>query len=475
MTERPARTKIVCTIGPASGSPSVIRGMIRNGMCVGRLNMAYGTLEEHRHHIEAVRSAAAQLDKPLALLLDLPGPKYRTGKVRGGEVELRPGTRFVIRTGGGTGDNQGVSVKPPALPRDVQTGDQLILGDGRITLLAEDVSAREVRCLVVSGGALKDNMGLVVPGRVPSSKFLSRQMLGLLDFGMEQQADYFALSFVYDARNVVAVRRALEQRGARIPLVAKIETGEAVKHLDDILAVSDAVLVARGDLGAELPLERVPVLQKQIVGKCNNLGKPVIVATQMLESMVQAPRPTRAEVADVANAVFDGADAVMLSGETAIGRYPEAATGMMSRIAIEAEAALPYQRLLAERSAYSEAKTDDAIAFNACHTAQQLGAAAIVAFTQSGSTAFRVAKYRPPMPLLALTPSEGVRRRLALVWGVQAYVVGKPPTVDDMFAQAVRLVRELRVASKGDLVVVTAGVPIGVAGTTNLLKVLTVD
>jgi pyruvate kinase len=475
MTERPARTKIVCTIGPASGSPAIAQGMMHNGMCVARLNMAHGSLENHRHYIDVVRTAAAELDRPLALLLDLPGPKYRTGKVRGGEVELRPNTIFVLSTEDAIGDERGVSIKPPSLPDNVQTGDHILLSDGDISLLAEEVSAREVRCRVLVGGHLKDNRGLVVPGRVPSSPFVTEQMLRQLDFGIKHKVDYFALSFVYDAENVRAVRRVLEQKGAGIPLVSKIETGQAVTHLGDILAASDAVLVARGDLGAELPLERVPVLQKQIVGKCNHLGKPVIVATQMLESMVQAPQPTRAEVADVANAVFDGADAVMLSEETSIGLYPEASTAMMSRIATEAEAALPYQQILAERSTYLVPKTDDAIAFNACHTAQQLGAAAIVAFTESGSTAFRVAKYRPAMPLLALTSSEGVRRRLAIVWGVQAYIVSRPATVDDMFAQAVRLVRELKVASKGDLVVVTAGVPIGIAGTTNLLKVLTVD
>ncbi len=475
MKKDTVRTRVVCTIGPASASPQVIRGMIQDGMSVSRLNMAHGSLEDHSRYIDMLRAAADELDSPLALLLDLPGPRYRTGRLKGGEIELLFGNTLVLTTRDVVGDDKEVSVNLPTLPQDVQAGDRILLSDGQIILVAETVSADNVRCRVQVGGLLKDNRGLVVPGRPLSSPFVTDQTLSQLDFGIERQVDYFALSFVGGAPDVAQVRHILEQKGAAIPLVSKIERGWAVAHLDDIVAASDAVMVARGDLGVELPLEQVPVLQKQIVKKCNRLGKPVIVATQMLESMVQAPGPTRAEVSDVANAIFDGTDAVMLSAETSIGRYPQAATAMMRRIATQADAALPYERLLAERGADREPHTDDAIAFAACNTAQQLGAAAIIAFTESGSTAFRVAKYRPKAPLLALTSSEIVRRRLSLVWGVQACLVGKPATVDDMFDRAGRLAKEQGLAASGDLVVITAGVPIGVTGTTNVLKVQTID
>ncbi|MDP2953699.1 MAG: pyruvate kinase, partial [Chloroflexota bacterium] len=425
--------------------------------------------------MQAVRSAATQVGSTVAVLLDIPGPKYRTGLLKEGKAELHPGTAFVLTTKPVIGDNGRVSVNLNTLPRDVRAGDTLLLSDGEIDLLAEEISSDEVRCQVRVGGTLRDTRALVIPGRPSSSPFVTELTLKQLDFGIEHQVDYFALSFVQGPEDMAQVRQILKDKGADIPLVAKIETGQAVAHLDQIIAASDSVMVARGDMGAELPLEKVPLIQKQIVRKCNRLGKPVIVATQMLESMIQAPRPTRAEVADVFNAVFDGTDAVMLSGETSIGRYPVEATAMMWRIAAEAEAALPYERLLAERGADLEPQTDDAISFDACHTAQQLGAAAIIAFTESGSTARRVAKYRPKVPLLVLTPSEAVRRKLALVWGVRAYIAGRPATVDDMFAQAIRLAKEQGAVAENDLVVITAGVPIGVAGTTNLLKVQRVD
>jgi len=295
-----------------------------------------------------------------------------------------------------------------------------------------------------------------------------------LIFGIEHEVDFIALSFVREAEDVHRVRRFIKRRRADIPLIAKIEKWEAWKNLDGILAASDGLMVARGDLGVEIPIEKVPLVQKEIIKKCNHAGKPVITATQMLQSMINSPQPTRAEVTDIANSIFDGTDAIMLSGETAVGRYPVAAVQVMMKIALNTEATLPYSKMLLDKGADLEPQTDDAIAYDACHTAHQLGAAAIVAFTSSGSTARRVSKYRPGIPILAATPSPKQKRRLLLSWGVYPYEVPDPPSVLDLFAQGVRVCKESGVAKRGDLIVITAGLPLAVPGTTNMLKVETV-
>lgn len=469
------RTKIVCTIGPASASPAMLDKLVRSGMSVARLNTSHGSFEDHHRYVEMVRAAAARQGKPVAILLDLAGPKYRTGKLKVTPVRLAGGSTFIITTRDVPGDEHVVSMTPPVLPGMLQSGDEVLLGDGEIVLVVEVVRSGEVVCRVRTGGELKDNRGLTFRGRSSLASYLTQGTLDYLDFGLREKVDYFALSLIRNESDVAQVREVLAGKGVTVPLIAKIETREAVSHIHDIIAVSDAVMVARGDMGTQLPLERVPVLQKQIVEKCNHMGRPVIVATQMLESMLDVPYPTRAEVADIANAVFDGTDAVMLSGETAIGHYPQAAVSMMRRIAAEAEAAFPYERHLRERGTDLERNTDDAIAFSACHASYQLGAVTIVAFTESGSTALRVAKYRPKVPLLALTPYEPVRTKLALVWGVHAHIMPRPSTIDEMFDQAATLARSLGMARRGDRIIITSGVPIGVAGHTNLLKVHVVD
>ncbi len=310
-----------------------------------------------------------------------------------------------------------------------------------------------------------------MPGRHVSAPFITAAMKQDILFAIKQRPDYLALSFVSDAEDIHKVKKLLQENGADIPVVSKIERVEAVKNLDSILAVSDAIMVARGDLGVEMPLEKVPLVQKEIIRKCNRAGKPVITATEMLESMVNSNRPTRAETTDVANAIFDGTDAVMLSAETAIGKYPLAAVAMMARIAREAEKKLPYEQMLTERGSWIEPETDELISYNACHTARRLKAAAIVAYTQSGSTARRVSRFRPQMPVVALTPSGAVYGRLVLCWGVFPIKVPMPTTVDEMFTTAANVTKDCGLVKTGDLIVITGGIPPGQAGTTNMLKV----
>jgi len=465
------KTKIVCTIGPASGSTSVIEELIRAGMNVARLNFSHGTLEEHAGYIRNIRKAASKLNIPVAILQDLAGPKIRTGKLGKKEVRLKEGAGFTLTTAKVRGNEHSVTVNLPELAENVKRGDVIFLNDGAIKLEVVNTTRDAVRCRVILGGVLGWEKGVNVPGvnlKIPSC---TEKDFHDLSFGIEHEVDFVALSFVREARDMLRVRNFLKKRGADIPLIAKIEKWEALENLDNILAASDGLMVARGDLGIEIPLERVPLAQKEIIRKCNHAGKPVITATQMLESMINAPHPTRAEVTDIANSIFDGTDAIMLSGETAIGHYPVEAVQVMMKIALNTEAALPYSKMLLDKGADLEPKTDDAISYAACHTAHQLGAAAIVAFTSSGSTARRVAKYRPGIPILSATPSSRQRRRLLISWGVYPYEIAEPSSIADLLAQGSRLSLETGVARKGDLIVITAGIPIGVEGTTNLLKV----
>ena len=465
------KTKIVCTLGPATESPRMIERLIRSGMNVARINLSHGDEESHRILIRHIRAAGSRLGAPVAVLVDVPGPRYRTGDLKDGQATLRKGSRLVLTSRAVPGDEHEVSLNLPDLVRDVAVGDSILLDDGAIRLSVRETTDTDVVCRVATGGVLRPRRGIAAPGVKMSAPFLTERTRQHLQFAAEQRAEYVALSFVSRQSDVAQARAVMAEAGATTVIVAKIERQEAVRNFDRILRASDGVMVARGDLGVELALEKVPMLQKQIIRKCNRAGKPVITATQMLESMIKAPGPTRAEVADVANAVYDGTDAVMLSAETAIGGYPVEAVKMMARIARATEAELPYERRLAERGSDLEPHTDDAIAYDACHTAHQLGARAILAFTESGSTAWRVCKYRPRVPIVAITPSDSVQRALALAWGVYPRRVAPLSKVDDLFAEGSALARELGVAATGDLVVITAGVPIGTAGTTNLLKV----
>jgi len=469
------KTKIICTLGPASESAQMIEKLAVAGMNIARLNFSHGTRNQHAATIEAIRRVSSQLDLPLAILQDLPGPKLRTGRLKEGKVWLKEGDDFTLTSNNVIGDKHAVSVNLLSLPRDVKTGTTIFLDDGAIELEVISTSDSDVRCKVIVGGVLTKQRGINIPGVRLSIPPITKKDLSHLAFGLKHGVDFVALSFVRESSDVLQARHFLQAKGANIPLIAKIEKHAAVDNIDEIIAGADGIMVARGDLGVEMPLKRVPLVQKEIISKCNRIGKPVIVATQMLESMVHSPYPTRAEVSDVANAIFDGADAIMLSEETAVGEYPAEAALTMAQIADETEAALPYHLILSQKLGTVIPQTDDAISYAACSIAEQLGAAAILAYTTSGSTAQRVAKYRPKSPILAITPKDRVRRKLALYWGIHAYKVTEYTSIEKAFERGARLAVKLGLAKSGDLIVVTAGVPLRVPGSTNMLKVQKID
>jgi pyruvate kinase len=465
------RTKIVCTIGPATSSTTMIEKLIRAGMNVARLNLSHGKLTEHAHFVQTLRTLSQRLGADIAIIIDLPGPKYRTGKLRGGRAILKKGAQLVFTTQQIEGDAARVSVNLPNLPKDVRLGDTVLLADGAMQLKVQQIDGSEVKCLITVGGILTEGRGLVVPGMRTSGPFVTEDLREKLLFAITQQPDYVALSFVASTQDIADVKSILRENNVDIPIVAKIERGEAVSKFSSILAISDGVMVARGDLGVDIPLEKVPLVQKEIIKKCNRAGKPVITATEMLESMVKSMRPTRAEATDVANAIFDGTDAAMLSEETSIGEHPLEAVKVMDRIARETEKKLPYELALSEKRTWFEQRTEELISYNACVTAHNLDARTIVAFTESGSTAARVSKYRPRMNILAMTPSEAMCKRLVLYWGVQPIHVTAPSSIPDLFDTASALAKSLGLADPGDQIVITGGIPLGVKGTTNLLKV----
>jgi len=469
------RTKIVCTIGPATNSPEMIEALIRAGMNVARLNFSHGTPEGHAVVIERIRTVSDRLGVAVAILQDLPGPKTRTIGPADGLIELRDGARFVLTTREVPGNNEEVAVTLRSLPQDVRPGDAILLDDGKIELRVLKTVDQDVETVVITGGPLGSSKGLNVPGVTLSVSSLTERDIEYLRFGLENDVDLVALSFVRSVNDVNTARQIILESGKSPLLIAKLEKHEATTNLDEILEAADGLMVARGDLGVEIPLERVPVEQKRIIAAANRVGKPVITATQMLESMVTNPRPTRAEVTDVANAIFDGTDAVMLSGETATGAYPVQAVRMMDRVAREVEPILPYSRMLLDKESALEPHTFDAISFDAVHTAQQLGAVAIIAFTQSGSTARRVAKYRPRAPILGITPERSTWCRLALSWGVTPHLVPGSDSIEEMTAEAKGAALSSGLARAGDRIVIVAGVPVGVPGRTNLLRVETLQ
>ena len=472
-TGRP-KTKIVCTLGPSTESAQTVRALIEAGMSVARLNLSHGSLESHALAIETVRREAKRLGEPVGIMVDVPGSKYRIGPLSPGAVELKAGDQITLTSRDLVGGGETMSVSPPGIHRDASPGRSVLIDDGLVELAVFSVEDEDIRCRVVTGGRITERRGVTTPGKAPSQPFPSERTQAALEFASEQDADFVALSVVTEEAHVTAAREILRGLGSEPQIVTKIERAEAVDSVESILKVSDALMVARGDMGVEVPLEKVPSIQKDLIRRCNAAGKPVITATQMMESMVESPVPTRAEVTDVANAVFDGTDAVMLSGETSVGRFPVQAVEVMARVAIEAESALPYESIIREKALQLVEQTDDAISYDACRTAYQLKAKAIVAFTETGGTAGRVSKYRPQPPVLAITPSDRVQRQLVLRWGVTPLTVEKLSTVDDFFEMGERQAVEAMGVRPGDQVVLVAGLPIGVSGGTNLLRVLTI-
>lgn len=468
------RTKIVCTLGPASSDVAVLKQLLTAGMDVVRLNFSHGSHEGHARMLAAARQAAREQKSNLAVLLDTKGPEIRIGTFRTGQVLLVEGQSFVLTTESVEGDEARVSVSYPGIVYDVHPGMKILLDDGLIVLDVQEVTECEVRCLVQAGGELSNRKGVNIPGVILDLPFMSEKDEEDINFAVDHDMDFIAASFVRRAADVLAIRAILEERRSRIQIIAKIENQESVDSLEQILAVADGVMVARGDLGVEIPAEDVPLVQKMIISKCNALGKPVITATQMLESMIRNPRPTRAEASDVANAIFDGTDAVMLSGETAVGRYPVEVVNTMARIAKRTETALYYAQILESVVPPTERSVTDAISYATCRAAQELGASAIITATQSGFTARMISKYKPKARIIAVTPREAVARALALTWGVYPVLCHPTTTTDEMFDAAVAASLHSGQVQNGDLVLITAGVPVGVSGTTNLLRVHTV-
>ena len=465
------RAKIVCTIGPATGTTTQMSALLKAGMNVARFNLSHGTADGHSDYIRNLHTAEKRTGIRAAVLIDLPGPKYRIGKLRNGQVQLRKGRTVKLTEADIEGDETVLPVTLPQLAKDIRKNDTVILDDGGILLKVREITNSDIICRVTIGGTLLQGRGLVVPGMKSSVPLLTDKLREGVLFAVREQPDYLALSFVTSERDIREVRAILEASGTSIPIITKIERAEAVADFNPILNASDGIMIARGDLGVEMPLEQVPLIQKDLIRRCNRAGKPVITATEMLESMIKEARPTRAEATDVANAIFDGTDAIMLSAETSIGKYPVEAVKTMARISAAAEKKLRYDDILTERREWLVPVTDEVISFNACQTAYSLKAKVIVAFTQSGSTAMRISKYRPSVPILALTQDSAVLGRLQLYWGVWPELISEPTLVDHFFMLGARLTKALGLAKPGDLVIISAGLPIGEAGSTNMLKV----
>ena len=465
------RTKIICTIGPVSDSSEVLRALIEAGMDVARINFSHGTQEEHTRSISLIRQIAAELDATVAILQDLSGPKLRIGGIAQEPATLAPGNLFTLTTRPVLGDEREVSITYRNLPKDVRPGDTILVADGQFELKVFDTSDTDITCEVVVGGELTSNKGINVPGISLSTPAITEKDIKDLKFGIQHGVDWIALSFVRNRADILKARRVLKENQAYIPLIAKIEKHEALDNLDEIISAADGIMVARGDLGVEIPIREIPSVQKEIIKKANDACIPVITATQMLESMIEHPRPTRAEVTDIANAIFDGTDAIMLSGETAIGKYPVQAVRIMDEVAGGAEENIDYIHLFQQRQITPDYyNIPDAISHAACHVALNIGAKAIICCTRSGQTARMVAKYRPHASIVVVSSREEVLRRLVLIWGVFPLKIAQATNTDDMIAKAKHAALQSGIAHPGDTVVIVAGVPIDVPGTTNIIK-----
>lgn len=468
------KTKIVCTIGPASESVETLTQLIQAGMNVARLNFSHGDFEEHGNRIKNIREAAAKTGETVAILLDTKGPEIRTGKFRDGKTTIAKGQNVAISMEEVDGTNELFSVTYTGLYDDVHVGSKILIDDGLLELevIALNDEERLIHTQALNSGEVSNNKGVNVPNVSVNLPGMTEKDASDIEFGIRQGVDFIAASFIRRQSDVLEIRNLLEKHGAPdMHIISKIENQEGVDQIDSILEACDGVMVARGDLGVEIPAEDVPLVQKDLISKCNAAGKPVITATQMLDSMQRNPRPTRAEASDVANAIFDGTDAIMLSGETAAGDYPVEAVQTMNDIALKAETRLDHKLLLKDLSQKTMMSVTDGISQSVSHTAMNLGVSAIITSTESGHTARMISKYRPQVPVVAVTISEEVNRQLALVWGVHAVKGPKVKTIDEMLEVAVDRALSTKLIDRGNKVIITAGVPIGESGTTNLMKV----
>ncbi|HWP51743.1 MAG TPA: pyruvate kinase [Clostridia bacterium] len=466
------KTKIICTLGPATDQGDVLRRMALSGMNVARFNFSHGTHSEHLARLKALKQVREELNLPIAALLDTKGPEIRLRDFEGGKVTLVDGNTFTLTTRDLLGTAQIASVTHQNLPSDVTPGTKLLLDDGLIELCVMDVAGDEIHCKVVHGGPISNHKSVNVPGVTLSMPYLSAQDEADILFGIENGYDFIAASFVRCARDILDIRQVLDSHKCdSIKIIAKLENAEGVTNIDEILAVSDGIMIARGDMGVEIDFTEIPIIQKRLILHCSTAGKPVITATQMLESMIQHARPTRAEMSDVANAIYDGTSAIMLSGETAAGKFPVEAVQTMAAIAERTEGDINYDKRLRARSAEAHMSVADAIAHAACTTAMDIGAQAIVTITHSGETARLVCKYRPSAPIIACAITEQTCRHLAVSWGIAPVAIPLKRTTDEAIEHAIQLTRKLGYVKSGDLTVLTAGVPIGIPGTTNMIKV----
>ncbi|PCR86930.1 pyruvate kinase [Staphylococcus epidermidis] len=467
------KTKIVCTIGPASESEEMLEKLMNAGMNVARLNFSHGSHEEHKARIDTIRKVAKRLNKTIGLLLDTKGPEIRTHNMKDGLIVLEKGKEVIVSMNEVEGTPEKFSVTYENLINDVNIGSYILLDDGLVELQVKEINKDkgEVKCDILNTGELKNKKGVNLPGVKVNLPGITDKDADDIRFGIKENVDFIAASFVRRPSDVLDIRQILEEEKAEITIFPKIENQEGIDNIEEILEVSDGLMVARGDMGVEIPPESVPMVQKDLIRKCNKLGKPVITATQMLDSMQRNPRATRAEASDVANAIYDGTDAVMLSGETAAGQYPEEAVKTMRNIAVSAEAAQDYKKLLSDRTKLVETSLVNAIGVSVAHTALNLNVKAIVAATESGSTARTISKYRPHSDIIAVTPSEKTARQCAIVWGVNPVVKEGRKTTDALLNNAVATAVETGRVSNGDLIIITAGVPTGEKGTTNMMKI----
>ncbi len=469
------KTKIIATIGPASRSPEMLKKLIEAGMNVCRINFSHGTHAEHATLIKDIRKVAKEMDQPIAILQDLCGPKIRTGKMGAGEITLKNGQKFTLTTRDVPGDAKEVGLTYSDLPHNVRNGDTILLADGAMKLKVESASETDVVCTVVVGGPLSSNKGINLPARSINAPILSEKDLADLHFGMKKGVDFVALSFVRTAHDVRTVKKVMAEAGEHIPLIAKIEKFEAIDNIDEIIAEADGIMVARGDLGVEIPIEFVPRVQKMLIRKTNEAAKPVITATQMLRSMVENPMPTRAEVTDVANAILDGTDGVMLSEETAMGKYPVGSVEVMSNVAEDIEANFDYEGWTAKFENSEKLGIKGAIAHSSVKMAEDLEAAAILTCTKSGGTTREVARYRPRQPVLVMTPVAQTARRMALTFGTIPIVIPEVETAEDLEKHSIIQALQGGYVKPGQAVVITAGIPFGQLGTTNMIKVVSAE
>ena len=466
------RTKIVCTLGPSTDKEDVLRNLMKNGMNVARMNFSHGTHEEQKARLDMIKKLREELNLPVAALLDTKGPEIRIGDVEGGKLELKPGQEFTLTTEEMLGTEKKVTITYKELYKDVEPGDSILIDDGLIGMEVVRIDESDIVCRVKNGGFISNHKGVNVPGVELNMPFVSPKDLADIVFAVEQDYDFIAASFTRTAEDIMEIRKILQEHGGeKIHIIAKLENKQGVKNCEDILRVADGIMIARGDMGVEIPLEEVPVIQKELIRKAMHMGKPVITATQMLDSMMKNPRPTRAETSDVANAIYQGTSAIMLSGETAAGAYPIEAVQTMAKIAERTEQDIDYSREFKPRKLAEAPDVTSAISHATCTTAADLKAAAIVAVSKSGRTVSRIAKYLPVCPIIGCTTDERVYRQLNLLWGVTPVVMEEANTADELFDHAVELAEQKDLIARGELVVIAAGVPVGLSGTTNMMKV----